>query len=427
MRGVPYQRGGASFSKVDQAAPSGIRSDMVLGLLVIGALWIQQTGVLLLPALGRASQVGIVAQFSTLMYLAASLLLILGHLADARRWLSAVPLLVSPAIYMICRDFVDEIVRPTPFVFILLVMALVTLRAPMEFYLRLTAVLVVIVAIASLLLGSLSPLIGLRTDIASEILRVDKEVLPGMGLLKGPFGSENNLGNYLVLGLPFVVLLRSRLAVFGSFIVVGSALLWTSSRSSLAGTVVILVMIVVGHRLRGRGFLAGIAAIATLGMLLPFMSQDGNAFSGRGAIWAGLVSTLGFPYGLLGRGTLAFDRLSADVRTYINSAAIQGHNQGLHLLVVGGALLLILTAAIFWRVALTVSRLEGVVGIAARAWLMALFTVGVLEVPLGFSDRAAFWPVVLVPLAVLLAPRATNIGLDSAHVQPPSNGVPSRR
>lgn len=409
MQGAPNPRGRVSFSKADQVGRGDIRLDMFLGLLVVGALWIQQTGILLLPSLGLAPLVRIVAQLSAVVYVAASMLLVLGHLADSRRWLGAAPLLVAPAIYMVCRDFADEILRPVPFVFVLLVMAFMTLRAPMELYLRLTAVLVVIVAIASLLLGSLSPVIGLRTDIASEILRVDKEVLQGMGLLKGPFGSENNLGNYLVLGLPFVILFRSRLAVYGSFIVVGSALLWTSSRSSLAGAFVILTMIVLGQRLRGHGYMVILSVIAVLGVLLPFVPQDEMSFSGRGAIWAGLVSTLGFPYGLLGRGTLAFDRLSADAQTYINSAAIQGHNQALHLLVVGGATLFFLTAAMLWRVALTASRLEGEIGVAARAWLMALFTVGILEVPLGFSDRATFWPVVLVPLAVLLAPRLKEI------------------
>ena len=373
---------------------------------IVIALWAQQIGVLVVIVLsGRnlLDEGSIAAGLSSL--LSWVLVGLCGWvLVDAL--VGAHPLrvygwLAFPALYMAVREATVGRSVLTPVAFALVALTVAQLRVRLDRAMRLLGWLVIFTAVACVLVAVLLPFVGMHASIKYGVVQADKAIIPGVGLLKGLFSNPNNTGTFLALGLPFVVTVRPRALALGGLVLVGTVLVWTSSRSALAAGAAVVFVLVAGERLRPRWYLISFVTALTVTGALPFVSGDVEAFSARGSIWLALKDTLDPMTWVFGGGTGWFDAVASNSGTYINSAAVQAHNQALHLIVTGGWLVLLTTLVLLWMLSVRASKLGGREGAAMRAWLLALIVVGSLEVPLGYADRVLFWPVVLLPLAVL--------------------------
>ena len=258
-----------------------------------------------------------------------------------------------------------------------------------------------ITAALSLLLGVALPAAGLYTSAGGDLIAPDKQILP-WGILVGMFANGNLLGIFLVLGLPTVACVEPRLARWAIIGVTSAALVWSSSRSSLAALVVGLVVIgllaVLTPVTRGAVALAVVAAGLAAVVLLPFATNQDAGFTNRGYIWRlSLAAWRDDP--VLGLGSDWFNR----VGKYANGlpgTAFNGHNMLVQSLVAGG----LLYVALLGAAVLVVGRCVVAWAVRGEAVPVALFAVllisAALEVDFGVVDHGYLTAVSVLPLAV---------------------------
>lgn len=235
------------------------------------------------------------------------------------------------------------------------------------------------------------------------------------GILSGPFGSGNNLGLALAVGLPAVMYLGRRWLRTIGVVVVLLALGWTFSRTSWVGALAALglgVVLILLPRVRStssrldlsrvRRVAAALALSGTglVALALPVATSSDTAFSNRGGFWQhGLDAWQERPW--TGWGSGYYGRL-AESEDNIGGFAFHAHNQWLHLLVIGGILLFVPVVAAFVSAAVAAVRMAGEGFAWPATMLTALFVSTMFEVPLGLVDRSMFYPAVLVPLSMVL-------------------------
>ena len=255
-------------------------------------------------------------------------------------------------------------------------------------------------AAVSLVLAVLRP-DAVRYDLAASL--ADDKFVWGYGILAGPFGSGNNLGLALAVGLPSVLLLPRRWVRTAAVVVVLLALAWTFSRTSwFAALAAVGLGAVVTWlpRLRRPAATLALGGLGLVALVLPLVVRSETAFSNRGLFWRqGLDAWSERPW--TGWGPDYYQRVAQSADN-LGGFAFHAHNQALHLLVTGGVLLFaVVVAAFVWAGARAVRSAA-----AGRPWaamvMTALLVCATFEVPLGVVDRAMFFPFVLVPLCLLL-------------------------
>ncbi len=227
-------------------------------------------------------------------------------------------------------------------------------------------------------------------------------------LLAGPFPQMNVLGMALATILPLTALLHSPFIRFAGFGTVAVALLLTSSRTSLlaaaVATLVYLVIRAVRGRIRVLVAWSAVAAAAVAIALLPWMTDDPDAFTKRGEIW--LTSRQLLPGNwLFGLGISAYSVGGPVMRAGDMDATWHGHNILVTALVMGGAL----TALLFLLLFLVGIR-KSIQHIDTRPALLAsaltLFMIGLAETPVRFDtfDGAAWMTWTVFAALLFLAP-----------------------
>lgn len=271
--------------------------------------------------------------------------------------------------------------------------------------LRTVGILTGVLAAGSIAMGALLPKAGLF----SVSLLNDKSII-GDKLLVGPLYHPNSLGETLALGLPFVLLIKSKFWRGVSFALVVFALVWTASRTGIIAASVGCIVAICWMAVRNsqKSMLAPLI-LACIYMTVIFVGPaavsygiaDPKSFSGRGQIWQGSLEQWERSP-LIGNGVHIYAEL-AKMWNNVGIGAFHGHNMYVTFLmtagVLGAAALTIVYIAILTR-----SWKLGSAGIIGPAvWPIAFIADGWMEVPSDLFTLGTISWVVWVPLAVVLS------------------------
>lgn len=321
--------------------------------------------------------------------------------------LAALAVMLLPWLYLTSRDMLlQSFPKPSTVVYGVVVVAVWVLQPRLE-ALRDVAILTVLGAGLSLVLAIILPSQGLFTDSGGDAIVPEKALLP-FGILVGPFTSGNNLGQVLAAGVTMVALLPRRWRVPAALLV-ASALVWTSSRSSLiAVTVAFLVALAcaaVAPAVRsGLAALAGVLALTVM-TVTPLVTRDDLAFTNRGFIWRGSLDAWAEDPAF-GLGSSWYSRVGGSSEE-ITATAFHGHNELVQMLVTGGWIMAGLVLLLLLQAIVVAARWAGRGAYHPLALVLVLLVTSTFEVSLGFVDRAFLVPVVALPLAiVLLSPQS---------------------
>lgn len=310
--------------------------------------------------------------------------------------------MLAPWVYLVAHDYwvgygpsLGSLLYP------LVVVAVYFLQPPIA-SLRVVAHLTAFTAVVSMAMAMLWPSSAIYSDAIGGEIAADKQILP-WGFLEGFLTQPNNLGQLLLLGMPTVLLLRSRSLRYLYAALVGLALVWTGSRSSIYTTLICLLaaLVCVAARnasaatRRAIGVWWGVVMSVVM-VSLPLVATDPAAFSNRGYIWMlSLDAWASSPW--LGLGSKWYGMLAA-TSANVGGSVFHGHNQFVQWLVTGGIVLVILVT--FMIVALT--RAAARAGVFGVVYVAALLGSCWLEVSIRFVEESPFIGVVAVPIAVLL-------------------------
>jgi hypothetical protein len=275
------------------------------------------------------------------------------------------------------------------------------------------------VAISGSALGTYSIILGiLYPEYAMYYTQSEKALLLNWEL-SGPFVHSNILGVYCVLALSLIPLIVSVQWRILNGLVLCAAIVASASRTALiAAGVLALWWIVCRFRSVISVRLAGTALIglcAATVLVLPLLSWDRSAFSGRGGIWARSLSawqesrwvglgidwftTIGTSWRYFGAWMYVDSERNSDPTPH-------GHNLVIDTLVRSGLvgiclLLLVLLAAIRSVRALDISSHQ----IACFGYLIAFLVVAITEAIWVLLPKMELFPVVGLVFAVVISGR----------------------
>lgn len=378
--------------------------DLVAGV-VLAAVW----AYIVLPASLLAltgTSFHAVAEAALLALTAGSLVVVVVWFADLvenRLWLLGTAL--APAVYLALRQLYAGHHDIHIVSYLAITLAIASAR-PSVRVLRVLVPLLLLTAILALALGIANPAVGLAHS-AGQAGR-EKGLVPGIGLLEGMFDQENNLGQFLALGMPVLLMITDVRRRIAALVLVLVPLMWTASRGSLITAAINLVLMVVLPRIRDRRQRAVLArtAVALCGAIcvwLPFGLRPGpEAFSARGGIWSTSIHIWWSHDRLFGMGPTWFSDLLKDTASPLLASATHGHNQAVHWAVTGGLMLLVL-GGLQWAVATTaLTSPRARYDVLGAVVMAGLCTNGWLEYDFGYLDGVLFWPFTFPVLATLL-------------------------
>jgi O-antigen ligase len=311
--------------------------------------------------------------------------------------------LLAPWLYLLARDiYVDHRPDRGALLYPMVVIALWILRPRME-RLAVLGYLVGFTALVSLFLGAFIPAKGIYTSVTGELIQPDKQILPG-GLLIGTFTDSNNLGQFLVLGLPVIGLIPRRWVRIILMAATVYAIVWSSSRSSigaaLAGLVAVLAMTAVPANGRRALSLLAVGTAAVVLIALPLLTMSDTAFTNRGAIWrAGIRAWSASPVD--GWGSQYYSEL-AKYANGLGGLAFHGHNQLVQTLVVGGLINVALLVLVGITAMISAARWAGTGRMFPTVYLTVFLVSCMFEVSFGLVDREFLVPVAILPVAYFL-------------------------
>jgi hypothetical protein len=271
--------------------------------------------------------------------------------------------------------------------------------------------LTIVTAAFSLIFAAVSSLALVNVGQAGT----DKAIISsGPKLLAGPYNHSNSLGLSLALGAASVASLGSRRLRIAGFVLIASALLWASSRTSLLAAA---AMLTVYYLSRGRPsrFLRATSAVAMivgaiLVVFLPLNESNPAAFSHRGIIWITSLSRW-HEHLWFGLGPQYYERPNN-----LGFYALYGHNLLVDTLARGG--LIALASVTIWLAMLMRASIQLAVGALFPVMLLvAIVYVSVLEVPLAFNNLGVLGYASWVPLAVIAFTRdASQIEVEEPAI-----------
>lgn len=322
---------------------------------------------------------------------------------------SRLAVVLAPWGYLLLRDlFVGSMPRTGTLVYAAVAVAL--WRLPLDRRV-LTSLAYAVGASAGLCvaMGLLVPDAGVFRSTIGAMVTDDKAVLP-WGLLVGYYTHSNTLGQSLALGLPLILLVPRRTLRAALVALMLFALLWSASRTSWVAVVVACLgaglTVVLPHALRRAGAAVVMIGAILVATLVPWFTKDPTAFSSRGIVWLTTRDAIEFtPW--FGRGSNWFEVIgstSARLGTAVSSA----HSQVLHMLVTGGAVLVLLTLPMVVLALVGALRHLDRGSVWGVAYVLALAGCGVTEVVLRFGSVIPSFPVILIPLAALIFSGPTN-------------------
>ena len=323
-------------------------------------------------------------------------------------------ILLAPWIYLITRDLYAGVhLHLQDLEYPAIIIAVWVLRPPLR-KLVVLGYLAAALALISVLMGVFLKAKGLYHASNGDLVPLDKKILP-WGILVGPLTSENNLGQALVLGLPLIGFARSRFVRLVVILLTAYAIVWTASRSSIAalavGGLIALALQVPGRKLRQVVAAGAVLATALVMIAIPVSTSDGTAFSNRGYIWITSLRAWS-QHRVFGLGSHYYSSL-AKYEEGLGGQAFHGHNTFVQMVAVGGAVGLVLVAAMAVVSLGSAVRWVGR-GVNVPAVLLGTFFVSAtIEWSFGFYDRDFLLAVTVLPMAmVLFAPRPRDDGPD---------------
>ncbi|QIK65378.1 hypothetical protein G7072_02615 [Nocardioides sp. HDW12B] len=240
------------------------------------------------------------------------------------------------------------------------------------------------------------------TEIGGQI--TDDKAVFSLGLLAGFFSHSNTLGQMLALGLPVVLLIPKRGWRLGALAVLLLALLWTASRTAWIGVavsvVVVTVLLPLPAPLRRMAAATAMAGAVSVAALVPLLVRDPSAFTSRGIVWITTREAFGVSP-VFGRGSNWFEVVGSTSER-LGVAASTAHSQLLHMMVTGGLVLVLLTLPMLAMVVAGALRHLREGSVWGVVYVIALAGCGTTEVVIKFGSVAAAFPVVMIPLGVLL-------------------------
>ncbi|WP_158437804.1 O-antigen ligase family protein [Naasia lichenicola] len=324
---------------------------------------------------------------------------------------AGIVVLLIPWLLLTVFDFFGHRIIPSPQSLLYPLLCVAIWRARLgESGLRVIARCAIAVAAISVILGSMFPNSGLETITTGQFIASEKALLFG-SLLSGVYFSGNNLGQFLVLLLPLMLYLKTRFGRVLGVVLVVFAIVWTGSRSSLITMIVIavlaLLLVLIDSDTSRRRLAWVVGTIALIvSLLVPFFfSGDARAFTGRGHIWATTLSYVA-ESPILGMGSRWFTVITgtdSDFGSTANQYVFHAHNQWLQLLATGGVVLSIAVLAMLFIAMKLAIRSASHRSMPAALYIVAFLLSGILELNLGFVDRAILWPSALLPLAVIVS------------------------
>lgn len=414
-----------SLELLPRAAPGWRAPDSLVVLAVWALLSLQQLAVSLsrpkrwTPITEGAQEVPVWA--ATLTTATNGAVLLVALVVLVLRWRSLpwgqwplLTLALVPWAVVVARLVVlDRPPGPLALVYPAIVVALWAARPRLE-VVEILGYLTMVTALLSIALGALVPWAGIYER--AEGAELEKPVGP-FGVLAGIMLSGNDLALVLVLGLPAVLVIRRLSLRVGGLVVLGLALVWSASRTAWGAAVLVVVVALVLRFARGtlaaRLSAVGLAGLGLLVLALPWLVSAPSAFNNRGALWQ--FSRERFaqePW--LGWGADIF-KLVATTEDNLGGHASHAHNLAAQVLVSGGVLLVVATAALLVLAAVRAVR------DVARGWawgvlfLAALLVMSSLEVPFVTTDRIRLLPAVAVPLLVLVLAQRPSSSSSSAE------------
>lgn len=274
------------------------------------------------------------------------------------------------------------------FVYPLLVVAIWQARPPISVLATLGR-LVVLTAAASLLVGWVAPDLVTVTNAGflSKVPFVDTAALAG------PFTHPNQLGSFLSLGLPAVLLLgdpstqqRWRGRAVAVCIVLG-AVAWSASRTSMVTAVAVLAIWVCARAIKSPSArrqlaLVAFATVIVTMVYLPLAAQNVFAFNSRGRVWIGTLTRWSEEQ-WFGGGPDAYRNLMENGQQ-LGPYAFHGHNLFVDGLLVGGLFYLAALAILVLTAATRAARAYSTGTAVFLAIVLAFLVDGVLEVSTNF-------------------------------------------
>jgi O-antigen ligase len=399
-----------------------------VGSLIVLSLTAEKTFVAIGDDEVTSAAASLTSQVFFVLVVALCAAIVLFRINDVPRpglWRIAVVL--APWLWMLTRDAYAGTASADSLLYVFVVLALAALR-PSPRVLIALGVLVAATALLALAFGWFLPEAGILRESTGETRISDKATMPELGLLQGMFTSENNLAQYLTLGLPAVALLPRwwlRLPAFGALVF---AVYWSSSRGAMTAagaTLAVGALVWTVRELSSRRIAALVArvcagaAVAVL-VSLPLLGWDDAAFTERGGIWNGSLSEWMQRSPLFGFGAGWYREIAGTETSPLNAAAYHGHNQLVQWLATGGIVLAVLAVGALTALAWDITRPDSRYLVIAAMSITAIAVSGFLEVPLGYVDRSMFWTVWLVPLVVLFFARPRERRIASAAPRLPA-------
>ncbi|MCW2522292.1 MAG: hypothetical protein JWO63_627 [Frankiales bacterium] len=331
----------------------------------------------------------------------------------------AILVLMAPCAYLWLRDeFLGQRPENTRIIYLLVVIAVWAIR-PRIRSLATLGYFVGLAVVLSLLLGALLPAKGIFHSSQGTVIAEDKQILP-LGLLVGIFTQGNNLGQFIVMGMPAVALIPRRRLRWVLLVLSVFTLVWSASRGSLIALAMmlfaVLVLLAIKKHRAAAGFLLVLGSVALV-CVLPFITHDPRAYSNRGYIWT--QSLQAWRDNSIGGLGSAWYRLIGTSSATLGGTVFHGHNQLVQLLVTGGIVLALLVGLMLLVTTISAARLASHTTIVGIAFLVALAGTCVFEVSFAFVDNTFVVPVMLLPLVVLVFNRELD-DLRAAAKNPPA-------
>lgn len=322
--------------------------------------------------------------FLKALFICIALFLVVAAVASSRR-LSSGPVHLLPMhllnVYLLALALLGDGSMAMNYLFALVVSfasMILAYSASAAAVLRASVALCVLIAAASIALGVALPSFGLKHRMSGYVDLADKSLVGGT-LLQGIYGHSNVLGIVCSFGLLIAVSqLRGRGRLV-SFLVLGAAVVWASSRTALlalgvAALLRIVLRFVSSPAARAKMTALALTAIGLTVVLVPFVTRDPSAFSRRGYWW-------GVGMEIFREGSLLFGlgprigSMDALFGSYVGSTNYNAHNALIGALAAGGMLaggLLIIGFGLAVRRSSSAARLGNTLPATLTAWLMVI-------------------------------------------------------
>lgn len=343
--------------------------------------------------------------------IAVCVLVILIHL-NRIDWyaLGSLVCMLAPWAYMVVRDvyagspLLDEAVC-----YPLIVVAVWMIKPDLR-RLDVLGYLIGLTSAVSILLALVLPTHAIFRNASGAVVVDDKQIVPG-GILVGVFTQGNNLGQFVALGLPAVLLIRNRThrLVLVTFSTV--AVVWSASRGAMLALAVGMVAYAI-VRLASpvlRWLLAPLAILVPMVVVcaVPLLTTTDTAFTNRGLVWLNSLKAWRADI-WFGQGANWFEVIGSS-SSRIAGSVFHGHNQFVQFMVTGGLLFGLLVIP---QIAIAIGRATRA-AVAGRffgvAWLAVLIGSCLLEKSFAYVDNANFLVSMVLPFAFLLLSRPVPV------------------